>query len=169
VLREHVNALVANSQSPQTDCGDGTTDVAADHRVRCDENRTGTVGRLQLQWSSGIHGRFQLAEESSKRLDVCGLTFIGPLSIAGMDSRNLPLQLVPEAFAYDSAATDPLAGAGLAALRRGRRVHAVSEEHLAFLASCCAWWVPPREENPYSRVGSQWSLDARMEITLTPR
>jgi plastocyanin len=168
--REFVDAHIAAEDSPFTDCPDGTREPAPNRHVHCESRGPRSAGSFELGWIPRGEDRLLLTPRRARNGELCGLAYVGPLGLTHVDAEELPLFLVPQGFAYDTASLGPLKPREIKALRSGRPVTISREVHLSWLASCCASWVPKGFiGGVLVRIGSAWSWDAKMTVRLTPR
>jgi plastocyanin len=166
---EFVDAHASSDSSPLTACPDESTERAPNTRVHCEESAKPPPGGFRLGWTPRAENRFLLLPNRSSQEEVCGLAYVGPLSLTGLELNSLPISMVPEGFAYDSATVGPLTDSEVAAIRTGRRLTVSREVHLSWLDTCCTAWVTPGFGGVLARIGSAWSWDAEVTIRLKPR
>lgn len=165
---EFVDAHASNDSSPLTPCPDGSTERAPSRHVHCDSHAKPPRAGFRLGWAPSAKDRFLLTPNRSANEEVCGLAYIGPLSLTGTEPDSLPILMVPEGFAYDSVSVGPLTRGEVSDIRAGRRVTISREVHLSWLDTCCTAWVTPGFGGVLARVGSAWTWDAEVAITLRP-
>jgi plastocyanin len=165
---EKVTAMAAMSSSAEADCGDGTTEQAADVPLDCATNFAGRTLPMSFGWSpSATKNRFQFSNTGHRRFDNCGTEYAGALTLVGIKDSSLPLNLVGSSLVYDLGNTSPATLHEVAAIRAGRALHVTRSIDLSFLTDCCDFWAP--HGGVLARIGTQHDVKAKLEIKLRPR
>jgi plastocyanin len=171
VYREKMDSKVSTNETPEVDCGDGTSDRSATQPSNCNATPAGKPTHTQLSFSPKIaQSRFQFTSDTRNRAENCGPHYPGGLATVGVNEATLPLSLLGGSgnLFYESGRTSPATATEVRALRSGRAVTVERTLDLHFTTDCCSGF----NTGPggiYLRVGAIFTVKAKLTIRFRPR
>jgi hypothetical protein len=167
---ETMDSTVSTNETPEVDCGNGTTDNSPTQPSNCNATPAGRPTRTRLSFSPRINqSRFMFANRNRNR-ENCGPDYAAALPLVGVRDSTLPLGLTGGSgqLLYEVGRTSPATAAEVRALRRGRALSVKRTLDLHFTTGCCTGY----NTGPggiYLRVGTIFAVKAKLTIRFRPR